>query len=395
MIKGSGHAVQVVSVDEHNDKTSFSLDEKALSKILLRPEIRDKKIVVVSVAGAFRQGKSFLLDFFLKYLRSPNEKDWLGDPDKPLEGFPWRGGSERFTTGILLWSEPFLFTLPSGEEVAVFLMDTQGSFDSTSTVRQCATVFALSTMLSSLQVYNIHGNIQEDHLQHLHLFTEYGRLAMESEAAGTPFQHLLFLVRDWSFPYEYQFGGVGGNKLLDARLKIQPTHQAEHQTVRRHIRSCFSRVSCFLLPHPGLKVATNPTFDGRLSDIDPEFVNELRVFVPTVLSQSSLQVKKINGESINCREWLTYFKAYMEIYQGDTLPEPRSMLEATAEANNLNAIMTCQEYYSEEMNKVNLIYSIVRCHVKLCDLPVVHEISVGTLEIRKTIFLRLRSVRHF
>lgn len=125
MIKGSGHAVQVVSVDEHNDKTSFSLDEKALSKILLRPEIRDKKIVVVSVAGAFRQGKSFLLDFFLKYLRSPNEKDWLGDPDKPLEGFPWRGGSERFTTGILLWSEPFLFTLPSGEEVAVFLMDTQ------------------------------------------------------------------------------------------------------------------------------------------------------------------------------------------------------------------------------------------------------------------------------
>lgn len=177
--------------------------------------------------------------------------------------------------------------------------------------------------------------------------------------------------------------------------QIQPTHQAEHQTVRRHIRSCFSRVSCFLLPHPGLKVATNPTFDGRLSDIDPEFVNELRVFVPTVLSQSSLQVKKINGESINCREWLTYFKAYMEIYQGDTLPEPRSMLEATAEANNLNAIMTCQEYYSEEMNKVNLIYSIVRCHVKLCDLPVVHEISVGTLEIRKTIFLRLRSVRHF
>ncbi|VDP73611.1 unnamed protein product [Echinostoma caproni] len=136
------------------------------------------------------------------------------------------------------------------------------------------------------------------------------------------------------------------------RYVILPNHQAEHQTVRRHIRSCFSRVSCFLLPHPGLKVATNPTFDGRLSDIDPEFVNELRIFVPTVLSPSSLQMKKINGETINCREWLTYFKAYMEIYQGDTLPEPRSMLEATAEANNLNAIMKCQEYYTEEMNKV-------------------------------------------
>ena len=31
-------------------------------------------------------------------------------------------------------------------------MDTQGSFDSTSTVKDCATVFALSTMTSSVQV---------------------------------------------------------------------------------------------------------------------------------------------------------------------------------------------------------------------------------------------------
>ncbi|TGZ67685.1 hypothetical protein CRM22_004645 [Opisthorchis felineus] len=348
----SGHAVQVVKVDEDNGTTTFTLDEPALSSILLHPSVRDKLVVIISVAGAFRQGKSFLLDFFLRYMSSKDHDNWIGSSDTPLQGFPWRGGAERDTTGILLWSEPFIIKLQSGEDVAVLFMDTQGSFDSTSTVRQCATVFALSTMLSSIQIYNIHGNIQEDHLQHLHLFTEYGRLAMESEVAETPFQHLLFLVRDWSFPYDYEFGSIGGNRLLDARLKIQPNHHTEHETVRRHIRSCFSRVSCFLLPHPGLKVATNPKFDGRLSDIDPQFLNELRVFVPTVLSPATLQLKKINGEKITCRELLTYFKAYMEIYQGDTLPEPRSMLEATAEANNLNAIMACQDAYTEAMNKV-------------------------------------------
>ncbi|KAF8566742.1 hypothetical protein P879_08891 [Paragonimus westermani] len=348
----SGHAVQIVTVDESNSDTHFSLNESALSSILLHPNVRDKFVVIVSVAGVFRQGKSFLLDFFLRYMSSEDKSNWLGDENMPLAGFPWCGGSRRLTTGILLWSEPFLIRLSSGEEAAVLFMDTQGAFDSLSTVRQCATVFALSTMLSSIQIYNIHGNIQEDHLQHLHLFTEYGRLAMESDVCENPFQHLLFLVRDWSFPYEYEYGSIGGNKLLDSRLKIQPNHHSEHETVRRHIRSCFSRVTCFLLPHPGSKVATSPQFDGRLSDIDRDFVRELSILVPTILSPSSLQLKKINGEKVTCRELVTYFKAYMEIYQGDTLPEPRSMLEATAEANNLNAIMISQELYTEAMNKV-------------------------------------------
>lgn len=37
-------------------------------------------------------------------------------------------------------------------QIVVLLMDTQGAFDSESTVRDCATVFALSTMISSVQV---------------------------------------------------------------------------------------------------------------------------------------------------------------------------------------------------------------------------------------------------
>lgn len=52
-------------------------------------------------------------------------------------------------------------------QVVVILMDTQGTFDSLSTVKDCSTVFALSTLLSSVQIYNIVGNIKEYDLQHL------------------------------------------------------------------------------------------------------------------------------------------------------------------------------------------------------------------------------------
>jgi hypothetical protein len=60
-----GRPIQVVvSRDDH----SFELDEDALEAILLQDHVKDKNVVVVSVAGAFRKGKSFLLNFFLRYM---------------------------------------------------------------------------------------------------------------------------------------------------------------------------------------------------------------------------------------------------------------------------------------------------------------------------------------
>lgn len=44
----------------------------------------------------------------------------MGPEDEPLTGFSWRGGCERDTTGILVWSNVFLSKLPNGEEVKTF-----------------------------------------------------------------------------------------------------------------------------------------------------------------------------------------------------------------------------------------------------------------------------------
>lgn len=62
---GRARPVQVLLVkDDH----TFELDEAALSRILLAEEVRDREVVAVSVAGAFRKGKSFLMDFMLRYM---------------------------------------------------------------------------------------------------------------------------------------------------------------------------------------------------------------------------------------------------------------------------------------------------------------------------------------
>lgn len=275
----------------------------------------------------------------------------MGGDDEPLTGFSWRGGSERDTSGIWIWSELFKYDAPSGQKIAIALMDTQGTFDSQSTVKENATIFALSTMLSSVLIFNISQNIQEDDLQHLQLFTEYGRLAL-ADTGKKPFQRLQFLVRDWSFPYDAEYGSVGGSKILRRRLEISDSQHPELQSLRKHITSCFDELACFLMPHPGLTVATNPNFNGRLADVTPEFKQCLKFLVPMFFAPENLIVKKINGQTVKARDLVQYFLSYINIYKGDELPEPKTMLVATAEANNLSAVSEAKEVYMQLMEDV-------------------------------------------
>lgn len=67
MADSKPHAIQIVLANKDH---TFSLDEDALARVLMQNEIKDRYVVVVSVAGAFRKGKSFILDFFLRYMKS-------------------------------------------------------------------------------------------------------------------------------------------------------------------------------------------------------------------------------------------------------------------------------------------------------------------------------------
>ena len=89
-VSGGDRPVQIVKIDQQSETHNFTLDEEALNEILNKDNIRDKPICIISVAGAFRKGKSFLLNFMLRYLESQGSEKWLAEQDKDFSGFHWR-----------------------------------------------------------------------------------------------------------------------------------------------------------------------------------------------------------------------------------------------------------------------------------------------------------------
>lgn len=124
----------------------------------------------------------------------------MGEKDEPLRGFSWRPGATRDTTGIIIWSDVFLHKHEmTGEEIAIIVMDTQGLFDNLTTATGNSRIFALGTLISSIQVLNLSGVVQEDQLQYLQFATEFAKFAAADKNGSNakPFQNLMFLNRDW------------------------------------------------------------------------------------------------------------------------------------------------------------------------------------------------------
>lgn len=59
---------QPLNVIKFNDATSVEFNKAELEGLLLHPEVKNRKVVIMSIVGAFRKGKSFFMDYCLRFL---------------------------------------------------------------------------------------------------------------------------------------------------------------------------------------------------------------------------------------------------------------------------------------------------------------------------------------
>lgn len=241
----------------------------------------------------------------------------------------------------------------TGDKIAIIVMDTQGLFDNETSPAGNSRIFALGTLISSIQILNLVQIIQEDQLQYLQFATEFAKFAAEDSrgTAGKPFQNLLFLIRDWSNPDEFEFGTEGGDAYLKGVLKIKSEQTDELKSVRQYISASFEELNCCLLPYPGKHVARKKDFDGRWKLMDEEFKEELQIIIEKLLAPEKLILKKINSKDLRGFEVKEYIESYFKLFQSEKLPEAQSIYESTIDKQMGILIEKCMGAYKANVVK--------------------------------------------
>lgn len=220
-----------------------------------------------------------------------------------------------------MWSD--IFTHDSnGEKIAIILLDTQGIFDYESSANEYYTIFALSTIMSSVQCYNLMRNIDSNNLVNLQGFTQISKWAL-NQSNEIPFQKLLFIVRDFPFSVQFPYGFDDKQRLIS---KVFKENYKERKQLIDAIKSSFNSIDAFPMPRPG-DIVQDMKFTGRIKEIDPKFLRSVDQLVSALFEPDKLVVKKINGKPMLASDFLDYLNKSINALK--TLPEdqPKALYE--------------------------------------------------------------------
>ncbi|XP_076805798.1 atlastin-3-like [Clavelina lepadiformis] len=347
-----GKAIQVLIPKEDG---SYDMNKVALKNLAEHPDVIHNPVAVISIAGAMREGKSFMLSLLTLYLESNLDCCWLDKPDTPIPyNFKWKGGMHRETEGVWIWSKPYLVQKKNGTKIALLLMDTQGCFDK-SGARNDSNIFTFSTLLSSVQIYNLNKQIKENHLQPLAVFIDYAKESMKTMQSIQCFQTLLFLIRDWKFEDDFSYGKEGGDKYLEQEVFHYKGNDPDIIMVRDQIKKAFTSTNCILLPYPGKVIdkgkPKKPGTSIRVKDMDNEFREEIHHFFCFLIDDFTIPLK-VGQKDIVGEELLNFTSKLFDLLQTNDIENPASAMEGISMAKGQTLMQRILQEYDTTLEPV-------------------------------------------
>jgi atlastin len=224
---------------------------------------------------------------------------------------------DHTTEGILMWSEPYFLDLDDKTNIAMLLMYTEGTFNPNDSVRQNTVVFAISTLLSSVPIFNTCGKITSQEIDGLLSLTSYaGGYNLDK---GKPFQCLVYLIRDYTHGPQEGYGDKAG-------AKYWKMFEGNSQT--SSLAEWFESFSCYTMPTPNDEVKMS-TFNGNLNELTkPIFRDQIQYFTECMFKSENLHVKKSLGRKLRSEGIIQLFKDLENSFRFRKIPSPINILES-------------------------------------------------------------------
>ncbi|XP_022519957.2 guanylate-binding protein 1 [Astyanax mexicanus] len=316
-------------------------------------------VVVVSVVGLYRTGKSYLMN------RLAGQQ----------AGFALGSTIESKTKGIWMWCVPH----PNIPEHTLVLLDTEGLGDvDKGDSRNDAWIFCLAVLLSSTLVYNSRGTIDNTALEKLHYITELAehiRIKSPSPAGHEEeeeeeeedsqfvqfFPNFIWTVRDFILELVIENKGrVTEDEYLDFALQLKKgfgQRVSSYNLPRQCIRNYFPTRKCFVFPLPASQdnMARLESLDQR--DLSPGFLKATLQFCEYVFTQSKVKTLK-GGHRVSGRMFSHLVRLYVETICSGKMPCLENAVVVMAKIENQTAVEEGIKMYQKEMEQVKSLFPV-------------------------------------
>ena len=304
----------------------------------------EEPIVIVSIVGYYRTGKSYLLN------RLIGRKD----------GFPLGATVQSKTKGIWIWFSDH----PKRPKTKLLLLDTEGLSDPEKADRNHDIwIFSLAILLSSTFVFNSTGTIDNNSLNDLYMtseLTEHLKVKAEGVEEGTEFDRVfpvfIWAVRDFFLKQEIDGKTVSANEYLERCLALKLGNNkstANANNIKRCVRAFFSERHCFLFPCPASKKEKLQNLEKLTeSELEREFVNVIDRFTTFIFQKAP--EKQVGDKVVNGNIFINLSKCYVDAIKDGRTPCIESTIKYIATAENERAKDESLVIYDREMGSLDL-----------------------------------------
>ncbi len=334
-------AIPLISLDPNTKKFYIPPEaEKFLRKL-------DAPLGIISVAGMYRTGKSYLLNRMLLNRQS---------------GFSVGPTINPCTKGLWIWPKAIQGFSPDGSSINVLVVDTEGIGAIDEDSNHDTRIFTLAILLSSYFIYNSMGSIDENALQNLsfvinlskHIQVKSNSNDLDIDEYASYFPSFMWVVRDFTLQLVDEDGeSITSKEYLERSLEPQKGFSdtvEQKNRIRRLIKNFFKERDCSTIVRP---LTSEENLQNLIrvdqSKLRPEFVDQMNTLKKKVLNK--VKPKIINGKKLNGEMFFNLMNTYVTSINNGAVPNIENAWTYLCKSECEKAINEALENYEQLMKE--------------------------------------------